>query len=355
MLTTPNLASFLLVREGFRKHAYDDAQPDVTLTEDTEIKGTLTIGVGTTHYPDGQPVRWNDTVSKQEALDYLQHYIQTVIEPALENLIHVPLEPHQYDALGSLLYQYGEPEVSGWRLINRINRGDDWRNIILEWVTGTVMWMGRPLFWGRRVAEVLMFMGLDWRAGDNVPAESNIIDVVEAMKPPEKPKALPAPEPPSPKPEPAMNDAQIKARSVTLPDNWDDLTPSEQVDWLNGIQDPKAKPKNKAIRAKAVVEAPNVKPEAPPKAMEESKTFKGLSKKESGQEAIIVGGTTAVVTSSLPVAKEMAGFFKAYDLKVILTAGLVFGGVLLIVGAWRMWRGAVIAWEGRRDAESPKV
>jgi len=89
--------------------------------------------------------------------------------------------------------------------------------------------------------------------------------------------------------------------------------------------------------------------------MEESKTFKGLSKKESGQEAIIVGGTTAVVTSSLPVAKEMAGFFKAYDLKVILTAGLVFGGVLLIVGAWRMWRGAVIAWEGRRDAEAPKV
>ena len=354
MLTTPNLASFLLVREGFRKHAYDDAQPDVVLTEDTEIKGTLTIGVGTTHYPDGQPVRWNDSVTKQEALDYLQHYIQNTIEPALENLIHVPLEPHQYDAIGSLLYQYGEPEVSGWRLINRINRGDDWRNIILEWVTGTVMWLGRPLFWPRRVAEVLMFMGLDWRAGDNVPPDANIIDVVETMKPPEKPKALPPPEPPSPKPEPApMNEAQKKARSVELPDDWDTYTDSEKVAWLNGSQ---VKPKaTAAVRKKAVVETPNAKPETPPKPMEDSKTFKGLSKKESGQEAVIIGGTATVVTGAMPVAKEMAGFFKSYDLKIILMAGLAFGGILLAVGAWRWWRGAVIAWQGRQEAEGPKI
>ena len=343
MLTTPNLASFLLVKEGFRKHAYDDAQPNVSLTEDTEIKGTLTIGVGTTHYPDGQPVRWNDSVTKQEALDYLQHYIQNTIEPALENLIHVPLEGYQYDAIGSLLYQYGEPEVSGWRLINRINRGDDWRNIVLEWITGTIMWMGKPLFWPRRVAEVLMFMGLDWRAGDNVPLDANIIDVVEAMKPAEKPKALPAPEPPAPKPE--LTTADLNAAQL-----------QKVEDKAREIGAPVLREtKTTAVRKKAVIETPNVKPEAPPKPMEDSKTFKGLSKKESGQEAVIIGGTATVVTGAMPVAKEMAGFFKAYDLKVILTAGLVFGGILLAVGAWRWWRGAVMAWEGRQEAEGPKV
>lgn len=181
MLTTPALIQFLQLREGFRKQAYDDANPHVTLTEETEIEGTLTIGYGTTRYPDGAPVAWHDTVSKSEAVDYLQHYIRQTIEPALENLIHVPLAGVQYNALGSLIYQYGEPEVASWRLIRRINAGEPWQNIAQEWVNGTVMWMGEPLFWGRRIMELFMFLGIDWRAGENVPALSDPLEAAEAM------------------------------------------------------------------------------------------------------------------------------------------------------------------------------
>ena len=182
MLTTTNLVTFLQLREGFRKHAYDDKQPHVKLTADTKIKGTITIGYGTTVYPDGRPVEWDDKVTKTEATEYLEHYIKTKIEPALKNLIHRPLAPCQYDALGSCIYQYGAGGVSSWRLIHLINDPDtDWRDIIAEWVTGTVMFMNEPLFWGRRVAEIFMFLGLDWRAGGNVPPLSNLEEAVEKM------------------------------------------------------------------------------------------------------------------------------------------------------------------------------
>jgi GH24 family phage-related lysozyme (muramidase)/predicted GNAT family acetyltransferase len=181
MLTTPTLISFLQLREGFRKHAYDDKHPNRELTEDTPIEGTLTIGYGTTEYPDGTKVKWNDTVSKQEALDYLNAYIRTEIEPVLENLIHVPLKGCQYDALGSCIYQFGAAEVSGWRLIRKINNGASWQEIALEWVDGTVMWQGSPLFWGRRIMELFMFFDLDWKAGDNVPAGTSVITALETM------------------------------------------------------------------------------------------------------------------------------------------------------------------------------
>lgn len=181
MLTTNHLITFLQLREGFRKHAYDDAQPNVRLTVETKIKGTITIGYGTTRYPDDRPVKWDDTVSKSEAVDYLVHYIRETIEPALENLIHVPLAGCQYDAIGSCIYQYGESEVASWNLIRLINSGADWEDIAREWINGTVMWRGEPLFWGRRVMELFMFLGLDFRAGENVPVLSDVTSAARMM------------------------------------------------------------------------------------------------------------------------------------------------------------------------------
>lgn len=181
MKTTPALISFLQLREGFRKHAYDDKHPNRELTADTPIEGTLTIGYGTTEYPDGTKVKWNDTVSKQEALDYLNAYVRKEIEPVLENLFHYPLKGCQYDAVASCLYQFGAAEVSGWRLIGKINNGASWQEIALEWVDGTVMWQGAPLFWPRRIMELFMFFDLDWKAGENVPAGTSVISALETM------------------------------------------------------------------------------------------------------------------------------------------------------------------------------
>jgi GH24 family phage-related lysozyme (muramidase) len=334
MKTTPTLILFLQLREAFRKHAYDDKFPNRELTADTPIEGTLTIGYGTTEYPDGRKVKWNDTVSKQEALDYLTAYVRTEIEPVLDNLIHVPLKGCQYDALGSCIYQFGAAEVSGWRLIQKINRGASWQEIALEWVDGTVMWQGAPLFWGRRIMELFMFFDLDWKAGDNVPAGTSVISALETM---------------------GMSDSKAVADLNTA-----QLEPLEDFAREHGkVVVREATPE---VAKKATTLAPKKKTihvevpvDAEPKLMEDSKTHKGLSKAESGKEAVIVGTTVTGVTAGLPVAKELAGFFKAYDLQVLLTAGLAFGGVLLLVGAWRWWAGQQIAYEGRQTASQPKV
>ena len=187
-LTTPTLVQFLQLREGFRKHAYDDKNPNRTLKEDTPIEGTLTIGYGTTTYPDGTPVRWNDVVSKSEAVEYLDKYIETEVEPALRNLIHVNLEPHQFDALGSQLYQYGTSEFGTWNLVTLINRQRPWWEIAAEWFNGTVYWHGRPLFWSRRLMEFLMFAGLEWRIAvpefdPAKPPHKQAADVVNTLDP----------------------------------------------------------------------------------------------------------------------------------------------------------------------------
>jgi GH24 family phage-related lysozyme (muramidase) len=376
MLTTPTLINFLQQREGFRKHAYDDKHPNRTLTADTVIEGKLTIGYGTTRYPDGTFVKWNDTVSQQEGLDYLQYYIRTEIEPTLENLIHTPLKGCQYDALGSVLYQFGAEEVSDWRLIRRINKCEDWEKIALEWVDGTIMWMGEPRFWARRISELFMFFDLNWRAGSNVPVGSSVIEALEIMGV----TGAPAVALPAPKPEPVLildkplpKETKPVARTITLPDEWDKMTAAQQTAWLNTGEFialggtvgepikpaplPEAAKKPAAVTTiKKTIETPNIKPEAPPKAMETSQTFKGLSKSDSGKETAIIGTTVlGGVAYGLPYADKATAYIDKYPPQTIIMVIGGLAGMMALYGVWRWWRGQIIAYEGRQKAEGPKV
>lgn len=369
MLTTPALIQFLQLREGFRKRAYDDAQPHVELTADTEIKGTITIGYGTTRYPDGSPVRWDDVVTKSEAIDYLVHYVRETIEPALENLIHVPLAGCQYDALGSCIYQYGESEVAGWRLIRRINAGEPWQEIAKEWLNGTVMWMGEPLFWGRRIMELFMFLGLDWKAGQNVPVFADPLEAAELMGfDGNLPKPAPIVDPdlfqeleipkrgaetmkdPTPDTPMTLDDAQYNsARAAGYDGTYADFMSHRTV-----------------VTARNAIQAPKIDVKQPPKPMEDSKTHRGLSKKESGKEGIQVGtvltgaaGTMATVrelTRDTAATAESAGpLVGGFTAGHLILIGLAIGIPLLLWGAWRMYRGEEIAKQGREEGTQLKV
>ncbi len=357
MLTTSNLATFLQLREGFRKHAYDDKNPNRKLTADTEIEGTLTIGYGTTHYPDGRPVEWDDKVTKSEALDYLQHYIENTIEPALEQLIHRPLAGCQYDALGSCIYQYGESEVEEWNLIRLINNpSSTWEEIALEWVNGTVMWHGEPLFWARRISELFMFFDLDWMAGGNVPVLSDVLSAIKLMgfdgtmpKPapivhedlfePEEPVMSNDPTPETPM---TMDDAQyLSAKAVGYQGTYADFMAHRTV-----------------VTQRNAIEAPNIDVTKPPKPMEDSETHRGLSKKDSGKEGVQVGAalTTAATmtatvreltrdaTATVETASPVVGGF---TMNHLILVGLFIGIPLIGFGIWRMYRGWRISQEGR--------
>lgn len=370
-LTTAALPAFLQLREEFRAVVYDDLQPEKELIEGDEVKGTLTYGYGTITRPDGSPLQIGDTISHQEALDRLNQYIREEIEPAIENIIHVPITGEQADALGSLIYNFGAPAVSSWRLIRRINSNEPADNIAIEWLTDTYTSKGEPLLglYRRRIMEVLMFFGLDWRAGAAVSWGNSIMEVLEEM----------GWDGTTPKPGP-VHDSELfedeGANEVTR-EKGSDPTPetpmtlddaqflnAEAVGYDGTYADFMAH--RTVVTQRNAIEAPKVDAKKPPKPMEDSKTHRGLSKKDSGKEGVQMGavltgaattmGTVRELTRDTAATAESASpLIGGFTANHLILVGLFIGVPLLLWGAWRMMRGEMIAREGRQEGTQLKV
>ena len=333
MLTTARLIELLLVREGFKERAYDDARPWIELEPDDEIEGTLTYGPGLTRRDDGSPLEIGDTISEQESRDRVARYIRKNVEPALENLIHVALTGFQYDALGSLIYQYGEPEVAGWRLIRRVNAGEGWEAIALEWINGTVFWRGKPAFWTRRVSELLMFFGLDWRAGENVTPENDVLTVIEEMG---FDGQLPKP---GPVHTPVEHDLFDEAYDPTpeTPLTTDDLN-HRQLERMRGAKIPLSR-MTKRVPIAAVEYLDNPEPEVKP--IEDSQRGKGYAKTQTGKELGAAGviGTGAVAVGAV---EPVVAFVDKYPKDTILWVFVVLsilGVGYYMYGEWQRQKG----------------
>ena len=92
--------------ESFKPKAYDDKQPNVTLTASTPIIGTLTIGYGFTKaiIPG---LQWNSTITTEVANTILKKAVATNYESAVRRVINVPLRQEEFDALVSIAYNAG--------------------------------------------------------------------------------------------------------------------------------------------------------------------------------------------------------------------------------------------------------
>jgi lysozyme len=101
--------------EGFEEHAYPDpatgAEP-------------ITIGYGTTIYHDGVKVKMGDTISHDDAVYELQHYVDQMIIPVLERYVTVELTQGQIDSLASFIYNVGGTNFKKSTLLKKINAGD---------------------------------------------------------------------------------------------------------------------------------------------------------------------------------------------------------------------------------------
>ena len=336
MPTTPMLIEFLLHKEGFKSPVYDDARPWLQLTEGDEasIEGTLTYGHGLTMDEYGQPLKIGMTITERQSRERVYRYIKDVVEPTLENIIHIELTEGQYDALGSCIYQFGPAEVSGWRLIRRINAGEDWEKIILEWVNGTVMWRGRPLFWARRVGEIFMYLNLDWRAADNVPDESDILQVVEDMGFVEVPKPGPVHQPifmdPTPDTPVTTEDLNyMQYKQMGGESTFEDFTkgkiaitpitkvvPVEAVDYLS---EENKKPGNITV-----------------KRLEDSKRAKGYAKSEASKGLGVAGasGTAAVAIGAAEPVVKFVDKYPASTIAYVFFALMLISVVLYFYGKW---------------------
>ena len=285
----------------------------------------VTIGIGQTgRMPDGRPVVMGLVITEQEARDALQYFVRNVTEPLVRKHFNARTQG-EFDALVSWTYNISAAKLEAGKyslpgLVNAKNRDiDAVIDKLLQYVNpNTIFEQG---LYRRRLAEACMFLGLPWhfaltavlkrREGVIVDMTdpAYILEMAEAAKPiaslPDPPKA-PAP--------------VIEVRVEPLPEI-----------------------------------APRVDPVAPPKPMEESKTHRGLSKKESGQETVVIGSTLGGLSMILPHVEALTSFLARYPATAILSSLGFVGVIVAAVGGWRWFAGKMLAYEGRQEATTAKV
>ena len=112
--------------------------------------GVWTIGYGTTVYPNGQPVREGDQITRADAEAFLTIYIKQKIK------LPAGLNANQQDALTSLIYNIGQGAFDRSAL-KRAIEAKDWKAVYKnwDWVTGGGQFL-RGLA-KRRAEELLVF------------------------------------------------------------------------------------------------------------------------------------------------------------------------------------------------------
>lgn len=284
-----------------------------------------TIGWGQTgRMPDGRPVVDGLIVSQEEADAALLWFVRNVVDPLTRKHFNAQTQA-EFDALASWVYNldHGKLEAGRYSLPQLINiRDRDIDAVIAKWVQyvnpGTIFEQG---LYRRRLAEVCLFLGLPWhfaltavlrRSGGIIVDRTDpwfILDMAEASVP-----VYSEPDPP-------------KAAAPVVPVEVAPLPPV----------------------------APKVDPALPPKKMEDSDTHRGLSKAESGKETAIVGGVLTGLGAMLPNIQAITSYLAQFDGGTILATLSVIGVGVVGVGAWRWWRGRIIAYEARQTSTQAKV
>lgn len=104
--------------EGLRLKAYDDLQPNKNITGESQVKGTLTIGYGHT-----SGVKIGQTITKERAEQLLMSDTGWAQE-TVNQMVKVPLNQSQFDALTSFVYNVGTTNFRTSTLLEYLNKGE---------------------------------------------------------------------------------------------------------------------------------------------------------------------------------------------------------------------------------------
>lgn len=135
--------------------AYDDFQPKVTLTANTKILGTLTIGYGST----GKWIKYDTVITEEKANQLLKEDIaKAEIVITHNKLLSRELNDNQYSAIVSFTFNTGGGYVSNgkwkpyelWTWIN-----NNFANIERKFITTAITSKGKKMqgLINRRTAE----------------------------------------------------------------------------------------------------------------------------------------------------------------------------------------------------------
>lgn len=345
------LAQFLATEgiEGIRLQTYDDKTGD-RLDAGETAEGTASIAVGLIEYADGSPVEPGDELTLQEAWDETYHYLNKVLTPALERLISVNLPDHKLMAFSSWLYNFGETKARRYSLPKLINSGADDRAIIEKWME-YINAGGKPELglYRRRMAEVLMWMDLDWRPALNVTFDDSIFDVITELggEVPEADTDL------FEEPEIPRQGAPVtKKRTIELPDNWDELSPNQQTAWLNGDQraaladEPTPKVAVTTVTPKVPVKAyeylnDDQKEDLQVKEVGKSQRGRAVGKKavSKGAGAAGIGGVVTIATGTAEPVLKIVDKYPKETLAYVSVLLIVIGIIWHFWSEWQLQKG----------------
>lgn len=287
-----------------------------------------TIGGGQEHalYP-GTPgeikVDENTVITHDQAYNALRFFVAQVVDPLVSKHFN-PRTQAEHNALASWVYniRHDRLEKNGYSLPDKVNAYNrDTGALISKWLEYCQTPGAENGLYKRRIAELLMFLGLPW----NTPAVWGYV-----------------------------RSAIYKRKDGTVdPTPFDFvLAIAEQAAAVAPVIPVEEEPLPELPPAHTT---PNIDPALPPKPMEESKTHKGLSKAESGRETVGIGVVLAGLGTLLPQLQVITTFLQNVPTIVILKALLLVGLGVAVIGAWRWWSGKMIAYEGRANAVQPKV
>lgn len=100
----------IISHEGFRPTAYWDKHGQ-----------KWTIGYGTTVYPNGQPVRRGETITRERAAAVLRDTVEKTIVPQINGMVRSRLNQWQLDALTSFAYNCGPNNLRKSTLLQKVN------------------------------------------------------------------------------------------------------------------------------------------------------------------------------------------------------------------------------------------
>lgn len=170
-MTTKGM-DLLIAFEGLKLDAYLDSS------------GTPTIGVGSTFYENGQPVKMGDTISTEEAIRLCKSLVDSVFEKGVRDNLRVELEPHKIDALTSLCYNIGVEAFKNSTVLRLINSGASKEEVSKAWrmwrmVKGTVV---QGLV-NRREAELNYYYSHEPVRIENTAVQPSVQEVTDVSQP----------------------------------------------------------------------------------------------------------------------------------------------------------------------------
>lgn len=104
--------------EGLRLRAYDDKQPNKTITSMSQVRGKLTIGYGHT-----KTVKVGMTITKERAVELLLADLK-YFQAAVSSVVRVDVNQNQFNALVSFCYNVGDTAFKKSTLLKLLNSGN---------------------------------------------------------------------------------------------------------------------------------------------------------------------------------------------------------------------------------------